>query len=247
MVTKKPIPKKAIKLLWGKSHNRCAICKTELAVGKMNGFSFPIGKNAHIEGEKPGSARYNPNLNYPEKNAYENLILLCPTCHDKIDNDPQTYTVQKLKQIKREHEEECERAIRNVIPDITYIELEVILKHLMNIEISKFDESLIPLHPAEKIAKNQLSTSVDINIRMGSAQFPLVKSFINDFPDIQFSERLKNIFVHQYRELKTELTGDELFYALWDFACGNTSEFKYRAAGLAVLTYFFQQCDVFES
>ena len=82
---------------------------------------------------------------------------------------------------------------------------------------------------------------------MGLSQAPLVKNFINAFPDIYFSDRLKNYFVEKYNELKTEFLGDDLFFELWNFASGNTSEFKYRAAGLAVLTYFFQQCDIFET
>lgn len=247
MLKKQPIPIKAIKLLWGKSHNRCAICKTELVAVKQEGISYPVGVMAHIEGENPGSARYNPDLDYPEKNSYENLILLCPTCHTKVDNDPQTYTVEKLKEIKKKHEEECERAIQNNIPEITYADLEVVLNYLKYETGKEYDERLIPLHPAEKIRKNRLSVEIDRYIRMGAVQFPLVKNFINDFPDPRFSERLKNIFVQQYRKLKEELDGDELFYALWDFACGQTNEFHYRAAGLTVLTYFFQQCDVFEA
>ncbi len=246
MVSKKNISQKTIKLLWGKSHNRCAICKTILVERKEEGISYPVGVMAHIEGENPGSARFNPELDYPEKNSYENLILLCPTCHTKVDNDPQTYSVERLKEIKRAHEEACEQAIQNIIPDITYAEIEVILKYIQSGNIEKVEDKLIPLHPAEKIRKNQLSADVDRNIRMGSVQFPLVKNFINDFPDPRYSERLKTIFVQEYRELKDELSGDELFYALWDFACGNTSEYTHRAAGLAVLTYFFQQCDVFE-
>ena len=247
MYNKRSIPPKAIKLLWGKSHNRCAICKVRVIEEKKEGSPYPVGIMAHIEGENPGSARYNPELDYPEKHGYENLILLCPTCHTKVDNDPKTYTVDKLKQIKKDHEEECERAIQSIIPDITYADLEVILKYIQSENIPEFDEKFIPLHPEEKIRKNKLSADVNRNIRLGSVQFPLVKNFINDFPDPRFSERLKNIFVQIYRELKNELNGDELFYALWDFACGNTNDFNYRAAGLAVLTYFFQQCDVFES
>ena len=247
MTNKKQISAKAIKLLWGKSHNRCAICKTVLIMEKNEGSPYPVGEMAHIKGENPGSARFNPELDYPKKNSYENLILLCPTCHTKVDNDPNTFSVEKLKQIKKEHEKDCEQAIQNIISDITYDELGVILKYIGSSNVKQFDEKLIPLHPTEKIRNNQLSIDVDRNIRMGSVQFPLVKNFINDFPDPNFSERLKSIFVEQYRKLKNDLNGDELFYALWDFACGNTNEYKYRAAGLAVLTYFFQQCDVFES
>jgi len=100
MGQKKPFRQKDIKILWGRAHNRCALCKTSLIMEAQNGSPYPIGKNAHIEGENPGSARYNPNLDYPEKNAYDNLILLCPTCHDKIDNYIYTFSVKRLYEIK---------------------------------------------------------------------------------------------------------------------------------------------------
>ena len=93
MSPKKHIPAREIKILWGRAHNRCTLCKTPLIMQAQSGPPYIIGKNAHIEGENPNSARYNPNLDYPEKNAYDNLILLCPTCHDKVDNDPRTFTV----------------------------------------------------------------------------------------------------------------------------------------------------------
>jgi len=247
MNLKKPPPGKEIKILWGRSHHLCALCKCEVIAEKQDGIPYPVGVNAHIEGENPNSARYNPDLYYPEKNSYENLILLCPTCHTKVDNDPQQYTVEKLKQIKKEREEECDQAIRSQMPDITYAELEIILKHFIEGELKEIDEKLIPLHPKEKIKKNNLSNKVDSYIHMGLSQAPLVKNFINDFPDIYFSDRLKNHFIEKYNELRTEYQGDDLFFELWDFASGNTGDFKYRSAGLTVLTYFFQQCDVFKT
>ena len=247
MSPKKPFREKDIKILWGRAHNSCAICKSSVIMGTLDGLSYPIGKNAHIEGENPGSARYNPNLDYPEKNAYDNLILLCPTCHDKTDNDPQTFTVQKLKDIKKQHEVWAEQGVRNQLPDITFAELEVIVNYLTEQESPEFDESLIPLHPKVKIAKNKLSPKVENYIRMGAMQTPLVKDYINRVPNIQFGDRLRNHFIESYNALRSEHQNDDLFYALWDIASGNASEFKLRAAGLAVITYFFNQCDIFES
>ena len=90
--------------------------------------------------------------------------------------------------IKKEHEEWCDQAIRSQMPDITYAELEIILKHFIEGELKEIDELLIPLHPKDKIKKNQLSNKVDSYIRMGLSQAPLVKNFINAFPDIYFSD-----------------------------------------------------------
>jgi len=63
-----------------------------------------IGEICHIKGEKPTSARYDPNQSPIERHAYENLILMCPTHHTVIDDDEVSYTVERLRQIKLEHE-----------------------------------------------------------------------------------------------------------------------------------------------
>jgi hypothetical protein len=42
------------------------------------------------------------------------------------------------------------------------------------------------------------------------------------------------------------LEGDALFYELWNFSSDYSPDFGIRAAGLSVLTYFFDKCEVFE-
>ena len=75
----------------------------------------------------------------------------------------------------------------------------------------------------------------------------LVKQYINKNPDINFGERLKQGFVNKYLELKKSgIEGDELFLSLFEFASNNSQDLKTQAAGLAVLTYFFETCEVFE-
>ena len=74
MGQKKTFHQKNIKILWGRAHNRCSICKAILIEENADGSPCLIGKNAQIEGEKPGSARYKPKYNYLEKATYHNLI-----------------------------------------------------------------------------------------------------------------------------------------------------------------------------
>ena len=78
-------------------------------------------------------------------------------------------------------------------------------------------------------------------------KYGLVKKYINENPDVNFGDRLREGFVNQYSDLAKLYESDELFNELWDFACGYSSDFGIKAAGLSVLTYFFQICDVFES
>lgn len=46
-------------------------------------------------------------------NSYENLMLLCPTCHSVIDNkqNKSFYTVAYLKQMKQFHEQQVQESL----------------------------------------------------------------------------------------------------------------------------------------
>jgi hypothetical protein len=49
--------------------------------------------------------RSNPELAAEERGAFENLILLCPTCHSIIDKAPESYPDQMILGWKRGHVE----------------------------------------------------------------------------------------------------------------------------------------------
>lgn len=202
---------------------------------------------AHIEGENPGAARYNANMTDEERNNYQNLILLCPTHHTIIDKDESEYTVGKLKQIKKDHEKWIQDSLRIQIADITFAELDVILKYLTVVDIPHGDKPITIIPPAKKIKKNDLSGEVVNLITIGMIQRKLIKNYLNKHPDLDFSVRLSRGFVDKYEDLRQDgLIGDVLFYELWDFASNYSDDFKQKTAGLSVLTYFFELCDVFE-
>ncbi|HUF96979.1 MAG TPA: hypothetical protein VMM60_02545 [Ilumatobacter sp.] len=64
---------------------------------------------AHIRGERPGAARYAPDMTDKERNAVDNLILLlCPNHHREIDRlRPQDWSAEKLMEIEFDHEQIC--------------------------------------------------------------------------------------------------------------------------------------------
>lgn len=61
----------------------------------VNEQEIIIGEICHIEGEKPGSARYNDMMSNKQRNDFDNLILLCRNHHKEVDTD--------LVQMKLEH------------------------------------------------------------------------------------------------------------------------------------------------
>lgn len=116
-----------VKRLFAVSSNRCAFprCKTPLvdSGGKVT------GRICHIRARSPKGPRYDPSRTDLERNAFENLLLLCPIHHDVVDADTDSYTVDRLVSMKREHEQMpepvpvspvvIEQLILNSIADIT--------------------------------------------------------------------------------------------------------------------------------
>jgi len=203
---------------------------------------------AHIEGENPGSARYNPDMTGDQRTAYDNLILLCPSHHTEVDKNQAQYPVEKLRQIKKDHEKWVEDSLKRQMPQITFAELEVILKYLPAAPVPLENGSITVVPPGKKIKKNDLSVAVGNSITMGMMQVKLVEDYLNKHPDLQFAARLTKGFVDKYVEARgTGLMGDELFYELWDFSISSSTDFTRKAAGLSVLVYFFEKCKVFES
>lgn len=119
-----------IKTLFAHSSNVCAmrVCEEHLTDPKWRQVKAEI---AHIRGEKPGSARYDPDMTDTERHAYENLILLCPNCHTRIDHlEPDYYTVELLEEMKYEHAEN-----RNWAPADRLHELTLMLVEKLGLDV----------------------------------------------------------------------------------------------------------------
>lgn len=98
-----------IKTLFALSCNRCAYpgCDLRLTDPAWGGVKADI---AHIRGEKPGAARYAPDMDENERIAIDNLMLLCPNHHREIDRlDPLNWPADRLVQLKADHEAGCEQ------------------------------------------------------------------------------------------------------------------------------------------
>jgi len=92
---------KDIKILWGRSGNRCAICKLELT---PDGSRETLGEMAHIVARSSDGPRGDENVSLAERDGYDNLILLCPTHHVEVDKAPSTWSVSHLCVAKTDHE-----------------------------------------------------------------------------------------------------------------------------------------------
>lgn len=72
--------------------------------GKGEGAIYK-GEVAHITAASPGGPRYDPAMSKEERTSYSNAIFLCKECAAIIDQDVDYYTVEMLRQWKKEAEE----------------------------------------------------------------------------------------------------------------------------------------------
>ncbi|MBN2588443.1 MAG: HNH endonuclease [Sedimentisphaerales bacterium] len=100
-----PISDKTRKILWGRSGNRCAICKNELIIDSTEqDDESVIADECHIISSKPNGPRHDPSYPADKLDSYDNMILLCRTHHKMIDDQSATYTTNILRQMKSNHE-----------------------------------------------------------------------------------------------------------------------------------------------
>lgn len=92
-----------VKRLFALSGNRCAFpkCSTPL-VDQQSGAI--VGEVCHIKGEKPESARYDSSQPDDKRHSFDNLVLFCNVHHKVVDDDDVAYTVERLAQMKKDHE-----------------------------------------------------------------------------------------------------------------------------------------------
>ncbi len=91
-------------MLWGRSGNKCAICKIDLAEDITDTDDYSIlGEEAHIVAREKTGPRGKSDLSAEERDKYSNLILLCQKDHKIIDDHEKVYPVEKLLEIKQQH------------------------------------------------------------------------------------------------------------------------------------------------
>ncbi len=243
--TKAKIPDRHQRKLHTKSGNHCAICKRILVDGVSNDTAC-VGENAHIYGEKPGSARYDETKPSEYVNSYENLIYACASCHKIIDTEIASFPPKKLFSLKKEHEEWVNKQLEEASNTYTFSELEVLAKYLMGTFQNSNSGDFSITKISDKIDKNSLKDFIK-EINMGLIQVITVEDYLNRHPDVNFAQRLTGFMSDTYKDLKKVCEdSNEIFNKLWDIASGNRKEFSYRAAGLGILVYFFEECEVFE-
>ncbi|MFB2880532.1 hypothetical protein [Floridanema aerugineum] len=140
-------------------------------------------------------------------------------------------------------------ALAREMPSVTFDELDIVTKFILGMPPASSQINFDLTNISLKIEKNHLSQGVHFLITMGMGKVREVHRFVEHnailYPD--FPEKLKAGFLAEYRRLRIAgFEGDALFDCLHKFSCCNSSDMKRAAAGLAVLSYLFERCEVFE-
>jgi nucleoside phosphorylase len=99
-----------VKRLFAASAGRCAFpgCNVNL----VPGGGGTLAEVAHIQSAASGGPRHDPSKFDPDRNEFDNLILLCPTHHALVDARPDRFGTDELAEMKRTHEERVRQLLK---------------------------------------------------------------------------------------------------------------------------------------
>lgn len=98
------VSEKTRKILWVQAGGFCAICRKQVLTPATESDDPSVfGEEAHIVARSGGGPRAG-GLTDDLINHHSNLILLCSKDHKRVDDQPNHFTVERLRRIKLEHE-----------------------------------------------------------------------------------------------------------------------------------------------
>ncbi len=97
------------RIVWIHAAGHCELCGTDLMHDYRVGQPMKWGEVAHIMPASPkgprGETQHDAKQAQALTNDPANLMLLCPSCHDKIDRDAEGYPEQDLSNLHKAHRE----------------------------------------------------------------------------------------------------------------------------------------------
>lgn len=216
------------KHLWAKSGNCCAICKASLVHDPTGGDGdYVIGQECHICSSAPAGPRHDPNLSPSQLDDYANLTLLCRGCHKVVDEAPDLWPPQRLRQQKEDHQRWVTDSLRLRISDLDP-EAPQSTGTTVAIRLTTGAQvlNLLASSQARDFGHDELS---------GEAETELVASFLQSAED--WSEIGDQVgagdAVHIAQDLSLQLRELEE-HGLWVFGCTYAAQFREPKLGFRV-------------
>ncbi|MEJ2700336.1 MAG: HNH endonuclease signature motif containing protein, partial [Desulfuromonadales bacterium] len=102
-----PINERVKRLLWSRSGGYCQNpgCQSDFFTFFENGEISSIEELAHMVARSSDGPRGQGAIPIGQRDEYENIILLCPSCHSLVDKNPTQFPEALLLQWKAVHEQ----------------------------------------------------------------------------------------------------------------------------------------------
>ncbi len=217
-----------------------------------------LGDIAHIEASSNDGPRANPKLTQRERDAYGNLLILCPTHHTLVDKAPERFPSATLRSWKSAAEERTRKQLMSGVVSVTFTEISQICNAFADGDISAPSTPMIAVDPSMKMEWNGLTGAVRPFFTTGLALSPMIADFIARQAQLtpSFPGRLRGGFVNEYERLEAEGGDpDSIYLGLVSFGSAAvtrpTDDLHRRqileTAAVGVLAHLFQICEIFEA
>ena len=192
------------------SGNQCAnpSCATVL----INANGTLVAEVCHIKAVNPGAARYDKSLDPEQLRGFENLLLLCSTCHTLVDAERKRYTVSQLRKWKKDRESQFaavgdtlrQRYVQEVTDDADLLDLAA--PHTLAAYTS-FLEDTVGSHTVEEDTPDSVREYAKRLRHLPLEDRELVRGIIEKALSIGgFHERRSGVYIHP-DDLKTLTIG----------------------------------------
>lgn len=140
--------------------------------------------------------------------------------------------------------------IAGFLPDPAMIQLDYtvlseIISHLMGLSLPKTQDSSI-IYPDwnEKITFNNLDSMAANYLNNGSLQIGSLDEYLDNQSNF-FADKVKDKIREIYTECRKTYSGSDLFWKMVDMI-STRPETSFQAAGIVLISKYFETCDVFE-
>jgi len=101
-------------MLWMRSGGFCQNpgCHSDLITLFADGSISTVDELAHVIGQSTKAPRGTSSMDPADRDEYENIIILCPTCHTLADKNPSQFPVEMLLKWKQEHEDSIKQTFQ---------------------------------------------------------------------------------------------------------------------------------------
>jgi hypothetical protein len=190
---------------------------------------------------------------YEQKLTYEDDPAQIVKFKNQISklNSQKLELKEELNSLNQEHEQ-LRKSLIMTMPEVNFEDMDFVITALLKQQVSSIDmpDTFQKTNPLEKMSKNSLTHHVKFMLEVGLAKGREVGHLIENIVKTNFPSVPENLIATlntEYRRLMEQgVKGDDLFMSLYEFSTCLNRDPRRQAAGLAVLCYFFETCDVFE-